>query len=681
MTPGSDATTQQRSSPDRPREAREAPIGLAYRPDIDGLRAVAILAVIVFHAFPTALGGGFAGVDIFFVISGYLITGIILARSAAGTFSAAGFYAGRIRRLFPALLVVIIALMAAGSAYLLADEFARLGWNILWSAWFSENISLWHESGYFDLHADHKPLLHLWSLAIEEQFYILYPLTLWIIARCSFRPLIALIVLGTLSFVANLLVVDAHREAAFYCLGTRAWELFAGGALACSHGVLPPGRMPRSSMGLIWRNVLSWSGLGLIAFSITCLNGGLGYPGWWGTIPVVGTVLVIAAGPTAFANAHLLSNRGAVAIGLISYPLYLWHWPLLSLWAIVERDGDSPWAGASILALSVILAAATYHLVERPLRRPGTRMKTAALTGMMVCLSIVGLLIGTGVIPGRFAQSSFDQLVHRAIGDWRYPGKFTPTRIAAVDCLIAGGSGAKTLFWGDSHVEQYGPRLYELVKDHHGGQRGVIFLSKGGTPPLPGVEKDGDPGWCEGNERRFATLAEDPQVDAIVIAAFWRSYLRQGTDFSMRSGTRLISLDDAGGRRLAADALTALVARLRDMGKRIYLVQDNPEGRELEPAYIFQRGFLTGGFTIHAEGVSKRALLARTATARELIDSVARRTGVSIIDPLPLLEQDGRFPSLSAQGEPIYKDSHHFRASWSQTMLRYLDITVEDPVR
>lgn len=303
--------------------------GLAYRPDIDGLRAIAILSVLLFHAFPQAIPGGFAGVDVFFVISGYLISSILLRRVGDGTLSLKDFYARRIARIFPALLIVLIATYAIGWFLLPADEYNRLATHILGGAGFYSNVIYLKESGYFDALASSKPLLHLWSLAIEEQFYLVWPALIWGAWRLRVNVMWMIAVLGGLSFLLNLraLHLGDGTALAYYAPQTRFWELTLGSALAM---------LSMQRCALEWRdagprgNLLATLGLGLIGASFLLISKSAAFPGWWALLPTGGAALVIFGGPRAWVNRTLLGAAVPVWIGKISFALYLWHWPLLS---------------------------------------------------------------------------------------------------------------------------------------------------------------------------------------------------------------------------------------------------------------------------------------------------------------------------------------------------------------
>src|ERR1700730_14791875 len=332
-----------------------------YRRDIDGLRAIAILSVLGFHAAPRLMPGGFIGVDVFFVISGYLISGIILKALARDRFSFNDFYARRIRRIFPALIVVLLSVLSFGWLKLFPDEYTGLAKHVAAGSAYVSNFLLNKESGYFDTTAELKPLLHLWSLGIEEQFYILWPLLLVLTWKYRAQWLLLVAIAGA-SFVLNVARLGSHPVATFYLLPTRLWELALGGILARAQ--LPGVTLPESFTRLLHfggsfvrpdlaaaatrRRVGAALGLGLLAVSIGALDSHGLFPGWWAAGPTIGTLLLIAAGEDTWINRHVLGNQPMVFIGQISYPLYLWHWPLLSFTRIIHGGNltatDALWA-------------------------------------------------------------------------------------------------------------------------------------------------------------------------------------------------------------------------------------------------------------------------------------------------------------------------------------------------
>jgi peptidoglycan/LPS O-acetylase OafA/YrhL len=364
-----------------------------YRPDIDGLRALAVLAVVGFHAFPGWVRGGFIGVDIFFVISGFLISNIIFANLEAGSFTFRKFYARRIKRIFPALIIVLLFCLAVGHVVLLADEYKQLGKHVAAGIGFVANVVLWKEAGYFDKSAELKPLLHLWSLGIEEQFYLFWPPLVLLFYRR--RPSVGTLLLVTLvvSFAINIAEISHHPVATFYLPFSRMWELLVGCGLSyislTSKGATGGSALVRKLEG----NLTSATGFLFILAALVGLSKDTDFPGWAALLPTAGAVLLISAGQEAWLNRHIFSNRAAVFVGLISYPLYLWHWPLLSFARIVLSDRPSLPIVTLIVAISVLLAWLTYVIVEKPIRSGQTFRVPLLLAGTAVVVGCTGAYI------------------------------------------------------------------------------------------------------------------------------------------------------------------------------------------------------------------------------------------------------------------------------------------------
>jgi peptidoglycan/LPS O-acetylase OafA/YrhL len=336
----------------------------AYRADIDGLRAISILLVVGYHAQPWLVPGGFIGVDIFFVISGFLISRIILGKLKAGTFSATEFYARRVRRIFPALIVVLAATYLIGWFVLLPDQFSLLGKSIAAGVAFVSNLFQLSQAGYFAPDAAENPLLHLWSLGIEEQFYIFWPPVLLMLFG-SKRRWLWIAAIAAVSFGVSLMIFYGYKEWSFYSPVSRAWELLAGGMVA-SRYIDHPEREQRSFAHQ--HNLLAMTGIAAILGAALGLDKGSPFPGVYALLPVLGAVLIIVS-PNSWVNRFLLSNRPMVLIGLISYPLYLWHWPLLSYLAII-RHGVPNFVEIWIAVLVAVgLSWLTFRFVEIPLRR------------------------------------------------------------------------------------------------------------------------------------------------------------------------------------------------------------------------------------------------------------------------------------------------------------------------
>jgi peptidoglycan/LPS O-acetylase OafA/YrhL len=512
----------------------------AYRRDIDGLRAIAVLAVLVFHAFPSQLSGGFVGVDVFFVISGFLITKVILGALEKDRFSVLEFYVRRVRRIFPALLVVLLACLGFGWTALLAEDLAHLSKHIVGGATFLANIFLWSESGYFDKASAFKALLHLWSLGIEEQFYLAWPLLLAAAWRCgvSVRWLMALTAL--LSFAVNVLGVARHPVATFYSPASRAWELLAG-ALAAqfagSSGSLRCGTQPDDAMSVAapsanWRaSASSMLGALLIAFCVFYLDAGRQFPGWWAVLPVLGAVLVLMAGPGAWLNRRLLSTPVMVGIGLISYPLYLWHWPLLTLVRGSLENGDTPAVRLLLVAASFVAAFLTWHLVERPLRFGGQGRGKALLlcVGMLAVAVLAAATYARGGVPSRYPSiiqnaTQYDLDGYRAA--LRNRRCFMDldqdaTQYAAESVDAAPVSAPLWTLWGDSGAATLYPGLRTLATQS--GKFRLAQFTSSLCPPMLGYESSSNAACRRNNDWTIAKLAQ-LKPDVVLLSGIWSSY-------------------------------------------------------------------------------------------------------------------------------------------------------------
>jgi len=492
---------------------------IRYRADIDGLRAIAVAAVIGFHAFPGAVPGGFVGVDVFFVISGFLISGIIWRNLERGTFSFLEFYRGRVRRIVPALIVVLASIWAAGWFLLPAADYEALGRHLLAAAFFASNIVLRHEAGYFDGSADLKPLLHLWSLAIEEQFYLVWPAILVVVWR---RRLNAFVVLGAIALCSLALNIVATRTSpvwTFYALETRLWELAAGAILARLN---TPVR-PRAA------NVMALCGAALLLTSVIGADASA-YPGWRALVPTSGAAALIAAGGDTWLSRRVLASTPLRAIGLISYPLYLWHWPLLSLARISDLREPSFINKAAIIASAVALAWATYRFIEYPIRFRGAlpELPNRVAAALVALLCVIG---GTGAVttaasgfgtrfpdPERFLSDyKFDQSASYRAGRCLLE---PVQKYFAPECIDSDAASKPIVFlWGDSHAAHLLPGLRRAQR-RYGANFSIAQFTSSACPPLLGRDVDEAPFCSRDNDFALQELTRlRPAV--VVIAAQW----------------------------------------------------------------------------------------------------------------------------------------------------------------
>ncbi|WP_110631957.1 acyltransferase family protein [Pseudomonas sp. CC120222-01a] len=460
-----------------------------YRPDIDGLRAVAVLSVVFFHAFPSWMQGGFVGVDVFFVISGFLISSIIFGSLERGSFGFLDFYSRRVNRIFPALLLVLSAAWAFGWFSLMVDEYSQLGKHIAGGSAFISNFVLLGESGYFDNSAETKPLLHLWSLGIEEQFYLIWPLVVWAAWRSRLSPLVLILIAGGVSFALNIIGVGSDKVSTFYSPQTRFWELLVGSLLALV--MMNPAkslRLHRDEVRPLLQNFLSLLGMMLIVTAIALTTKDDQFPGWWAILPTVGAALIIAAGPFSWINKTLLSSRIMVWFGLISFPLYLWHWPLLSFTRMMDSATPSTPVRIAAVIASVILAWLTYRFVEKPIR---SKLNPRASVGFLsIALAGVGITgfatFKSDGLPSRFPAEiqAIADFKYDFTTDARYPecwlSMTDPYDGFAPKCLSGNRQGEGILVWGDSHAA----RLYPGIVADIGASESILQATRSACPPI-----------------------------------------------------------------------------------------------------------------------------------------------------------------------------------------------------
>ncbi len=479
-----------------------------YRSDIDGLRAIAVLSVVLYHFGIGGLQGGFVGVDVFFVISGYLITGIIQSELARGEFTLARFYERRARRIFPALFVMLLVTMLAGLFVLLPSDLARLGQAATATVLFVSNALYFRQSGYFDDASDFNALLHTWSLGVEEQFYVGLPLLLMLVHR--YRPQWLLRVIAAcalLSFAACVLVQPILAKAVFFLSPFRAWELLLGSLVAL-------GAAPQVRNGTL-RAVLSVAALAALLGAIAFMRSGVDFPGWKAAIPVLATAVLlhVGAGGRTWVGG-VLSWRPLVFVGLISYSLYLWHWPLLVL--VSYRQGMAPLSslqGLGLLGLSLLLAVASYRFVEQPFRRArkqgeaATRARVFAASGAGAFL-LVAIGVGfaaTHGVPQRVPPNvlALDQARLPVIPYKECDGK--PVSMARAACRIgAEGNSKVALVWGDSWAMAWAPALDEVLKRE--GRAGVLALRSACAP----LTRSGQPQVANVSGKQRAGAGVDP---------------------------------------------------------------------------------------------------------------------------------------------------------------------------
>lgn len=608
-----------------------------YRPDIDGLRAVAVLAVVAFHAAPGRLPGGFIGVDVFFVISGFLISSILLNSLEKGKFSILEFYERRVRRIFPALFAVLFACAIAGWLFLLPSEYQQLGKHIAAGTAFVSNFALWNESGYFDISAMYKPLLHLWSLGIEEQFYIFWPLILWFAYKKKWSLPLTISALAIASFILNTYLTGADKSSAFFLPFPRFWELLVGALLACT--VVTRQKIASS----LFNNIQSIVGVFLLVAGFLLVNEDGAFPGWWVLMPVMGSALMISAGPQAFFNRWILSNRMMVWVGLISYPLYLWHWPILSFLRIMEGQEILQIHRVIAVATSFVLAWLTYAFIEKPVRQSAKKRSTVfVLLGLMAAIGLFGVAAySTGGFKNR--SSASPEVANAGdIGQAEFfayiKNKFYPCtpkaiwndvapELGGVRCYQSKPLEAKTLaIIGDSHAEHLFIGVAESLPLEN-----VVFYPTGEMPFTSNKQL----------QRTFDYVLNDPSINAVMLNAVW---------------VRKVELAKFSEWKMD---LQETVDKLTSAGKTVYLIDDVPDF-SFQPSRCKFIGRL--GIDNKCSDPDTQAFL----SYRPFFEEIAKRNEkVSVIHTYQSFCRDG-YCEMAENGMLLFRDDHHLNINGSK---------------
>lgn len=606
----------------------------AYRPDIDGLRALAVVPVLLYHAHVPGFGGGFIGVDIFFVISGFLITGIIAREVDAGTFSIAHFYERRARRILPALCAMIAFVLVMASWLYLPGDFESVPRSALAALGFLANVWFFSQAGYFQSAAETMPLLHTWSLGVEEQFYIVFPVLLYLIARFAPRLRLASILLLTgLSFLWAFRTQALPDGFAFYLLPPRAWELMAGALLAL--GAIPEirNRIAREAIGL--------AGLAAIIGAAMFYTKATVFPGLAALPPVLGAAALIHCAPGTVAG-RLLSLRLPVGIGLISYSLYLWHWPLIVFTEYSQGVRLSPVQSAAVIAGSLAAAWLSWRFVEGPFRNhrrfDGKRIFWWSGSAMAALSAVAIVMVSAGGWTARFPASAVQLaaaktdispardacMVNRIGGDWS-------------QCTLGAAAPPTSIIWGDSHGVELAWALGQKLE-----QRGqsIAQRTRASCPPALGYDPASDPDCARFNQWVADEIDSNPKIKSVYLASFWASELDRNAD--------------------VLKPLDRTISRLLQSGKQVILIGPVPR-----QTFEVPRRLAIGG--LKARTAPRSDYLADTRWITEKFPQW-RAQGVRIIDPAKVLVH-GEKTVIVAGGHPLYFDSHHLSVAGAKRVL------------
>ena len=644
----------------------------AYRPDIDGLRAVAVLPVLFFHAGVEPFSGGFIGVDVFFVISGFLITSLVMADIRKERFSILHFYERRARRILPALFAVMAASLAIGWVIMTPRDFDELARSAAATTLFGANIYFWQALDYFSTAADFRLLLHTWSLAVEEQFYLFWPLFLLFVARSGARALMltTLVVLAG-SLLLSIFLTGPMPVTSFYLLPTRAWELLLGAVIAL--GLVPAirSRIAAELSGL--------AGLALILVPMVVYDRTTPFPGAAAILPCLGTAMLIHTGGATLAGRGL-SWRPMVFIGLTSYSLYLWHWPILASLRMVQGSVELPLSVAlAAIILSILVSALSWRFIEQPFRdrrKTGRRAIFAfSAAGMAASIAVCGIIVLRDGLPGRLAGPAL--AVAQGASDVERDRFFCIDRLPEEGlCRIGVPDGEPTvLVWGDSHANALKSAFDAALKAT--GRSGII-ASRRACAPLLGVRRESH-GWrdCERFNSAIAEMVrtEGGAIDTIILAARWALNV-SGARAPGEPGEGVVLVRSAGAAApapaggppdnaaLVGDGLAAALASMDAPSRRIVILGGVPEIGWDVPTTLLAR--LRLGLPA-PELPPTNAIMSRQRAADDVLQRFANPGKVDVLPVVPLLCGD-RCP-VALDGRPLYVDDNHLSVFGARDVL------------
>lgn len=626
---------------------------LHYRPDIDGLRAVAILPVILFHA---RLGcpGGFVGVDVFFVISGFLITSLILSGMKDGSFSLLGFWERRVRRILPALALIVFSTLVAGWFVYLPRDYELLGHSVAAQSVLLSNFFFANHTGYFDPGSDTMPLLHTWSLAVEEQFYLLLPLLLIFLVRRKRLPVGGIILCSCAGLLQiSILGADLGRPANFYLLPTRAWELLIGAFLAA---------MPAKRLAKRWLNeAVALLGLGLILYSVFCYTPQTLFPGLATIPPCLGAATIIFSGACApTLVSRLLALRPVVFVGLISYSLYLWHWPLLVFTKYLSMQ-PQPWLErAGLLGISVILATVSWKFIEIPFRKRLWFPQRSHIFAVAGCSMLLLLALGGSLYLNHGVAARLPVYARDYTGkpfDDRFWISLPPDKIQLEQFVELGNQGTnqpiEILLWGDSHAMAIAPAIDELCRKY--SVRGVQ-VTQSATAPVVGYTFNAKPhpnnNSSAGSEPVLDFIAKK-RIKSVVLAARWSVYRPP---------------DQVGGR--LADTVRALTSS----DVHVYVLKDVPAANFDVPRFVTLA-------LLRNQDVSKLEISpAKYAADNQEYESILKKLsnlGATVLDPSQYFLNARGCYDFVRDHKLLYRDDNHLSFDGAHFLVPMLEPVFE----
>lgn len=650
-----------------------------YRPEIAGLRAIAVLAVVIYHAGVQQLAGGFAGVDVFFVISGFLITSIIVRDLELGRFSFAEFYSRRAKRLFPAAMATVFVTVAFGWVMLGPGQYIKLAESSIAALFFVSNFYFMLNTGYFDQSAEVLPLLHMWSLGVEEQFYIVVPIVLFFAFRRFGRlGIISAVAATTLAtFLLSASISATYAKFAFFMLATRAWELGMGGLIALA----PRLGTHRSAIG----NMLSISGLTLVVLGIFTITTDVPYPGVWAVLPTLGTALVIY-GTTTKRNfvASVLSAKPLEWVGKISYSCYLWHWPLIVYYRIyISERPFEPLEVASLVAGSLALGWMSWRFIEETFRH-STAQPWSAIGRSVTAMTVVAAICLVIVWKGGFSMRENPEAADLTDLDtmWEFDCVDTIAMPGAGDSCVVGvkwdQAARKGVLWGDSHADHFAPIVDRWAREMNiaivvGPRSCPAFLN--GTTSY--VHRADRPNYSEicGNKQRLTVewLSDHPEVNLIIMAAAWSGYI---DTLSPSSSIPPLARADAGS--VMKSSLIELLGKIDTPSRDVLLIGDVPRPRvnlnacaALEASSLWRYGCAVDHQSLEANATREF----QRVTNEALVDSASDDRKVDVLIPTDSMCGNASCSTVW-NGEFIYRDNNHIRRNLKPSTIELIGRTI-----
>lgn len=655
---------------------------MEYRKDIDGLRALAIIPVMLYHAKPEILPGGFVGVDIFFVISGFLITRILLKEIEDEVFTLGRFYERRLRRLVPALIYTIIITLICSLFLLQPEDFENLAVSALASIFFVSNIYFYESTDYFSIASEFKPLLHTWSLAVEEQFYLIWPLVIifvvWLKKNRKHYLGYSLVVLLILcSLILSTATLYKDQQASFYIIPFRLWELALGGLIGM---ILSRRRFINCSV--LISSGMSLLGVGLILTSMTCLDSSSTFPGVYALPTAIGTALLIFYGSmTGNFIAKAFETRVLVFIGALSYSLYLVHWPSLALYRYYNQEVNIELLNVFYLYLAVlILSITSYYYVEKPFRRKLSKgvvyFSTAA--SVLMLSSVLYISIVYEGIPSRSGGIPKYAISKEVMWEWNCSLEHI-NKLEGKYCVIGKPwreAGSKIVLWGDSHAEHFAPLIEHSIKN----QDISVLLYRGCPPFLDNkvVKRrvNGSSSYSDKCGKKFRLLTEwlamSGEVKGLILAAAWSGY----NDIY---AVNFQGKNRALGAELVGVGLENAITQLPKQMK-IWILSDVPRpNKSLLHCLANQSGIVLSKITEGCKGLRSDDMYDwHRLTISELRDTASKFANVQYREMLPQL-CGPTFCEIYVKNTLIYQDGNHIRRNFKddekEAMVQKLDLT------